>query len=200
MNGIEITLESIKKEFDDARNKYKIEIDNVEQLYTSQITTLTKQRQLKIETFTKEFMDECNKIQNKFSNLLQKKMMDISTQSNDIIIEMENKLNELKTTTQNVNNNNSNNNNQYNMINVNNNSVDLHEKSIEINPNDVEQQSQQSIARKEYDNNTNTERPWLCIDCGDRFKTKATLRTHRIIHTNIKRYECEYCSKRFARS
>ena len=41
------------------------------------------------------------------------------------------------------------------------------------------------------------EKPEMCKDCGQTFKTPNNLRNHERTHSNLLNYKCEYCSKKF---
>ncbi|XP_054744922.1 zinc finger protein 718-like isoform X1 [Anastrepha obliqua] len=40
-------------------------------------------------------------------------------------------------------------------------------------------------------------RPFICEECGEGARTKATLRDHMLTHTGLAPFECEVCKKRF---
>ncbi|GFO49988.1 Zinc finger protein 226 [Plakobranchus ocellatus] len=48
--------------------------------------------------------------------------------------------------------------------------------------------------REKHDNE---ERPYKCPQCDKGFKTRTTLRTHKMLHTGEQPYACDVCGKRF---
>ena len=42
-----------------------------------------------------------------------------------------------------------------------------------------------------------TEKNFICIECGKKFKKEASLKPHMLIHKGVKKYNCEKCSQDF---